>query len=86
MLCAAAPPTYIHLATVPLPGHRHHCYSKKALGWSVTDHMRTEIVVDPLKNEPVYRTGYATKSQARRDDIRYIEDFHDGLTCGPWIS
>jgi transposase InsO family protein len=30
-----------------------------------------------LKNERVYRTVYATKSQARSDVIRYIEGFYN---------
>jgi putative transposase len=30
-----------------------------------------------LKNELVYRTVYATKAQARRDVIRYIEGFYN---------
>ena len=30
-----------------------------------------------LKNERVYRTVYATKAQARRDVIRYIEGFYN---------
>jgi transposase InsO family protein len=30
-----------------------------------------------LKNERVYRTAYATKSQARSDVIRYIEGFYN---------
>ena len=138
MLCAAAHNTYIHtwagfiyLATVI------DCYSKKVVGWSIADHMRTELVetalnnaaatsvVEPLavfhsdrgsvytsadyrtlvkdlgmrssmgrtgvcwdnamaesffsalKNERVYRTVYATKAQARRDVIAYIEGFYN---------
>jgi len=31
-----------------------------------------------LKNERVYRTVYATKTQARSDLIRYIEGFYNG--------
>ncbi len=113
------------------------CYSKKVVGWSVADHMRTELVetalrnaaattvIEPgaifhsdrgsvytsaayrqlinclgmhssmgrtgvcwdnamaesffsaLKNERVHRTVYATKSQARRDIITYIEGFYN---------
>ena len=30
-----------------------------------------------LKNECVYRTTYATKAQARRDVIAYIEGFYN---------
>ncbi|AMM22643.1 integrase (plasmid) [Frondihabitans sp. PAMC 28766] len=130
--------TYIHtwqgfmyLATVI------DCYSKKVVGWSIADHMRTELVADALrnaaattridpdaiwhsdrgsvytsaefralvtslgmrssmgrtgvcwdnamaesffsalKNELVYRTVYATKAQARRDVIAYIEGFYN---------
>jgi putative transposase len=107
------------------------CFSKKVVGWSIADHMRTELVEDALKNaaattlilpnaiwhsdrgsvytsaafrtlvtglgtrssmgrtgvwdnsmaesffsmlknERVYRTVYATKTQARSDIIRYI--------------
>lgn len=130
--------TYIHtrqglvyLATVI------DCYSKKVVGWSIADHMRTELVEDALKNaaattlieplaifhsdrgsvytsadyrvlisdvgmrssmgrtgvcwdnamaesffsalknERVHRTVYATKTQARRDIIAYIEGFYN---------
>lgn len=130
--------TYIHtwqgvvyLATVI------DCYSKKVVGWSIADHMRTELVetalknaaattvIEPLaifhsdrgsvctsadyrglikhfglrssmgrtgvcwdnamaesffsalKNERVHRTVYATKTQARRDVIGYIEGFYN---------
>jgi putative transposase len=122
---------FIYLATVI------DCYSKKVVGWSIADHMRTELVEDALrnaaattliepdaiwhsdrgsvytsanfrslvaslgmrssmgrtgvcwdnslaesffsmlKNERVYRTVYATKSQARSDIIRYIEGFYN---------
>ncbi len=122
---------FIYLATVI------DCYSKKVVGWSIADHMRTELVADALrnaaattpimpdaiwhsdrgsvytspefralvarlgmrssmgrtgvcwdnsmaesffsmlKNELVYRTVYATKSQARHDVIRYIEGFNN---------
>ena len=122
---------FIYLATVI------DCYSKKVVGWSIADHMRTDLVADALtnatrttrvevgaifhsdrgsvytsasfralvtglgmrssmgrtgvcwdnslaesffgalKNERVYRTVYATKLQARRDVIRYIEGFYN---------
>lgn len=122
---------FLYLATVI------DCYSKKVVGWSIADHMRTELVADALKNaaattviepgaiwhsdrgsvytsadfralvtslgmrssmgrtgvcwdnsmaesffsslknERVYRTVYATKSQARRDVIAYIEGFYN---------
>jgi transposase InsO family protein len=122
---------FIYLATVI------DCYSKKVVGWSIADHMRTELVVtalnnaaatsvvepaavfhsdrgsvytsadyrklvmdlgmrssmgrtgvcwdnamaesffSALKNERVYRTVYATKAQARRDVIAYIEGFYN---------
>lgn len=122
---------FIYLATVI------DCYSKKVVGWSIADHMRTELVEDALcnaaqtslieplavfhsdrgsvytsadyrtlvtdlgmrssmgrtgvcwdnamaesffsalKNERVYRTVYATKAQARRDVIAYIEGFYN---------
>lgn len=122
---------FIYLATVI------DCYSKKVVGWSIADHMRTELVEDALKNaaattwitpkaifhsdrgsvytsgdyralvkklgmrssmgrtgvcwdnamaesffsalknERVYRTVYATKRQARRDVIAYIEGFYN---------
>lgn len=122
---------FVYLATVI------DCYSKKVVGWSIADHMRTELVADALrnaaattriepdaiwhsdrgsvytsadfralvaglgmrssmgrtgvcwdnsmaesffsalKNERVYRTVYATKSQARSDLIRYIEGFYN---------
>ena len=26
------------------------CYSKKVVGWSIADHMRTELVEDALRN------------------------------------
>lgn len=35
---------FVYLATVI------DCYSKKVVGWSIADHMRTELVADPLKN------------------------------------
>ncbi|WP_426995724.1 IS3 family transposase [Pseudarthrobacter sp. N5] len=122
---------FVYLATVI------DCYSKKVVGWSIADHMRTGLVADALKNaaattriepdaiwhsdrgsvytstdfrapaaglgmrssmgrtgvcwdnsmaesffsalknERVYRTVYATKSQARSDVIRYIEGFYN---------
>jgi putative transposase len=122
---------FVYLATVI------DCYSKKVVGWSIADHMRTELVEDALnnaaattaieplaifhsdrgsvytsadyrtliknlgmrssmgrtgvcwdnamaesffsavKNERVYRTVYATKAQARRDLIAYIEGFYN---------
>ncbi len=122
---------FIYLATVI------DCYSKKVVGWSIKDHMRTELVTDALKNaaattltekdavfhsdhgsvytsndyrklvkalkmrssmgrtgvcwdnalaesffaalknERVNRTVYATKAQARRDVINYIEGFYN---------
>ncbi len=122
---------FVYLATVI------DCYSKKVVGWSIADHMRTELVEDALKNaaattwigpgaifhsdrgsvytsgdyralvgrldmrssmgrtgvcwdnamaesffsalknERVYRTVYATKKQARRDVIAYIEGFYN---------
>ena len=122
---------FVYLATVI------DCYSKKVVGWSIADHMRTELVADALKNaaattliepdavfhtdrgsvytsadfralvaglgmqssvgrtgvcwdnsmaesffsmlknERVYRTVYATKVDARRDIIRYIEGFYN---------
>ncbi|EMY36219.1 transposase of ISAar4, IS3 family, IS3 group, orfB [Arthrobacter crystallopoietes BAB-32] len=122
---------FVYLATVI------DCYSKKVVGWSIADHMRSELVetalrnaaattvIEPgaiwhsdrgsqytsasfralvqslgmrssmgrtgvcwdnaaaesffsaLKNERVYRTVYATKKQARRDVIRYIEGFYN---------
>jgi putative transposase len=122
---------FIYLATVI------DCYSKKVVGWSIADHMRTELVTDALKNaaattliepgaiwhsdrgsvytsadfralvaslgmrssmgrtgvcwdnsmaesffsmlknERVHRTVYATKAQARRDVIAYIEGFYN---------
>jgi putative transposase len=27
-----------------------NCYSKKVVGWSMADHMRTELVEDALRN------------------------------------
>jgi transposase InsO family protein len=122
---------FVYLATVI------DCYSKKVVGWSIADHMRTELVqtalknaaattliapeaifhsdrgsvytstdyrklitdlgmrssmgrtgvcwdnamaesfFSALKNERVYRTVYATKTQARRDVIAYIEGFYN---------
>lgn len=35
---------FIYLATVI------DCYSKKVVGWSIADHMRTDLVADALKN------------------------------------
>ncbi len=122
---------FVYLATII------DCYSKKVVGWSIKDHMRTELVTDALnnaatttlieadavfhsdhgsvytsndyrklvkalgmrssmgrtgvcwdnalaesffaalKNERVNRTVYATKAQARRDVINYIEGFYN---------
>jgi putative transposase len=36
-----------------------------------------ESLFSALTNERVYRTVYATKSQARSDVIRYIEGFYN---------
>ena len=41
------------------------------------DNSMAESLFLALKNEPVYRTVYATKAQARRDVIRYIEGFYN---------
>lgn len=38
---------FIYLATVI------DCFSKKVVGWSIADHMRTELVADALKNAAV---------------------------------
>tara|TARA_R110000850_G_scaffold112470_4_gene226417 strand:+ start:880 stop:1767 length:888 start_codon:yes stop_codon:yes gene_type:complete len=122
---------FVYLATVI------DCFSRKVVGWSIADHMRTELVAAALdnaastalietgaifhsdrgsvytsqayralvasvgmrssmgrtgvcwdnsmaesffaalKNECVYRTVYATKSQARQDVIKYIEGFYN---------
>jgi transposase InsO family protein len=52
---------FIYLATVI------DCYSKKVVGWSIADHMRTELVADALTNaaattqiEPLTRSGTPT--------------------------
>lgn len=122
---------FVYLATVI------DCFSRKVVGWSIADHMRTALVeaalrnaaattvIEPsaifhsdrgsvytsagyrgvvedlgmrssmgrtgvcwdnamaesffsaLKNERVHRTVYATKEQARRDVIGYIEGFYN---------
>ncbi len=41
----------------------------------VWDNAMAESFFSALKNERVYRTVYATKAQARRDVIAYIEGF-----------
>jgi transposase InsO family protein len=41
------------------------------------DNAMAESFFSALKNERVYRTVYATKTQARRDVIRYIEGFYN---------
>jgi transposase InsO family protein len=41
------------------------------------DNSMAESFFSVLKNERVYRTVYATKSQARSDVIRYIEGFYN---------
>ena len=41
------------------------------------DNSMAESFFSMLKNELVYRTVYATKSQARHDVIRYIEGFYN---------
>lgn len=41
------------------------------------DNAAAESFFSALKNERVYRTVYATKAQARRDLIRYIEGFYN---------
>lgn len=131
---------FIYLATII------DCVSKKVVGWSIADHMRTEFVEDALKNaaattviepkaiwhsdrcnvytstdfrvlvtdlamrssmgrtgvcwdnsmaetffsmrknERVYRTVYATKAQARRDIIRYIEGLYNSRRRHPALG
>ena len=51
------------------------------------------VAFSALKNERVYRTVYATKAQARRDVIAYIEGFYNSrrrhslsATSGPTRS
>jgi putative transposase len=71
------------------PGVRIDCYPKKVVGWSIADHMRTGLVLEALKNaattssalknERIYRTVYATKAQAKRDVIAYIEGFYNNF-------
>jgi len=41
------------------------------------DNSQAESFFSMLKNERVYRTVYATKTQARTDIIRYIEGFYN---------
>lgn len=41
------------------------------------DNAMAESFFSALKNERVYRTVYATKKQARRDTIMYIEGFYN---------
>ncbi|MEC5185774.1 transposase InsO family protein, partial [Cryobacterium sp. MP_3.1] len=41
------------------------------------DNSMAESFFSMLKNERVYRTVYATKTQARSDIIRYIEGFYN---------
>ncbi|GAB3135835.1 hypothetical protein GCM10027057_12360 [Marisediminicola antarctica] len=41
------------------------------------DNSMAESFFSMLKNERVYRTVYATKAQARRDVISYIEGFYN---------
>ena len=41
------------------------------------DNAAAESFFSALKNERVHRTVYATKAQARRDVIRYIEGFYN---------
>ena len=41
------------------------------------DNAMAESFFSALKNERVYRTVYATKKQARRDVIAYIEGFYN---------
>jgi putative transposase len=41
------------------------------------DNSQAETFFSALKNERVHRTVYATKAQARRDVIRYIEGFYN---------
>jgi putative transposase len=41
------------------------------------DNSMAESFFSMLKNERVYRTVYATKSQARSDAIRYTEGFYN---------
>ena len=41
------------------------------------DNALAESFFAALKNERVYRTVYATKAQARRDVINYIEGFYN---------
>src|SRR5690625_981564 len=41
------------------------------------DNAAAESFFSALKNERVYRTVYATKDQARKDIIRYIEGFYN---------
>jgi transposase InsO family protein len=44
---------------------------------SCFDNALAESFFASLKNEPVYRTVYATKAHARKDVIRYIEGFYN---------
>jgi len=41
------------------------------------DNAAAETFFSALKNERVYRTIYATKAQAKRDVIQYIEGFYN---------
>ncbi len=62
--------TYIHtwagviyLATVI------DCYSKKVVGWSITDHMRSELVEDALKNAAMTTTIEPTRDLSLRPRV-----------------
>ena len=57
---------FIYLATVI------DCYSKKVVGWSIADHMRTELVADALKNA------------AATTVIKPSAIFHSSALAPPW--
>jgi transposase InsO family protein len=61
-------------ALVKRPGMRSSM-GRTGVCW---DNSKAESFFSALKNERVYRTVYATKTQARRDLIRYIEGFYNG--------
>ncbi|HEY8686565.1 MAG TPA: integrase core domain-containing protein, partial [Chloroflexota bacterium] len=48
---------------------------RSSMGRTGWDNAMAESIFSALKNERVYRTVYATKAQARRDVISYIEGF-----------
>ena len=58
------------------------CYSRRLVGWSIADHMRTELVADALRNAAATRGG----GQALRGAIFHSDHGWDAVDLGERVQ